>query len=106
MGAFEYALKFSPTAERDLDEIYAYIAGELCVPGAAENLMDQFETGFMRLKRFPGIGSFVSDEHLRQRGYRKPIVKNHIAFYIVNDTLRQVEVMRVLYGASDYEKYL
>lgn len=102
MGSGEYSLKFTSKAEEDLDEIYGYIANNLLAPEAAENLMDKIETGIMRLKAFPYSCSFVLDGPLRKRGYRKLIVDNYIVFYLVNEQERQVVIMRILYGASNY----
>jgi len=101
-----YTLKFTPKAEEDLDEIYDYIAIKLFAETAAESLMDKIENAFMRLEEYPFSCSFVFDEPLKSRGYRKLIVDNYIAFYIVNKSEKQVIIMRVLYGASDYKNIL
>ncbi|HHW39555.1 MAG TPA: type II toxin-antitoxin system RelE/ParE family toxin [Syntrophomonadaceae bacterium] len=106
MGSEEYSLKFTPKAVEDLDEIYGYIANNLFAPEAAENLMDKIETSIMRLKAFPYSCSFVLDEPLKKRGYRKLIVDNYIVFYMVNEQERQVVIMRILYGASNYQTIL
>ena len=101
-----YTLKFTPKAEEDLDEIYGYIAAKLFAETAAESLMDKIENAFMRLEKYPFSCSFVFDELLKSRGYRKLIVDNYIAFYLVNKSEKQVIIMRVLYGASDYKNVL
>ena len=101
-----YILKFTPKAEEDLDEIYGYIATKLFAEAAAESLMDKIENAFMRLEEYPFSCSFVFDEPLKSRGYRKLIVDNYIAFYLVNKSEKQVIIMRVLYGASDYKNVL
>ena len=101
-----YKLKFTPKAEEDLDEIYGYIATKLFAETAAESLMDKIENAFMRLEEYPFSCSFVFDEPLKSRGYRKLIVDNYIAFYLVNKSEKQVIIMRVLYGARDYKNVL
>lgn len=60
----------------------------------------------MRLKDFPYSCSFVLDEPLKNRGYRKLIVDNYIVFYLVNEMEKQVVVMRILYGAQNYQNLL
>jgi addiction module RelE/StbE family toxin len=102
----EYSLKFTIKAEEDLDELYEYISGNLFAPGAAENLIDKFESKILRLKDFPYSCSLVLDETLKQRGYRKLIIDNYIVFYLVNDKKQQVIIMRILYGASNYKNIL
>ena len=102
----EYSLKFTFKAEDDLDEINRYIANNLFAPEAAENLMDKIESDIMRLKAFPYSCSFVLDETLKKRGYRKLIIDNYIVFYLVSEQERQVIIMRILYGASNYQTIL
>lgn len=98
-----YTLKITPAAANDLDKIYSYISNELYNETAAENLMDKIEESFMRLKEFPFSCNFVSDDFLKNKGYRKLIVDNYIGFYIVDEEKQQVIIMRVLYGKQKYQ---
>lgn len=102
----EYSLRLTTRAEADLDEIYAYIANSLFALEAAENLMDKIENSIMRLIAFPYSFSLVLNEPLKKRGYRKLIVDNYMVFYLVDEREHQVIVMRILYGASDYQTIL
>lgn len=99
----KYVIKMTPKAFEDLDEIYSYISTDLYNQGAADNLMEMIETSIMRLMDFPFSCSFVTDEILKDKGYRKLIVQNYIAFYRVRDEEKQVVVMRVLYGGQKYQ---
>lgn len=101
-----FNLMFTPIANEDLEQIYQYIFEKLYAEKAASNLLDKIETNIMRLKEFPFSGSFVSDEVLRKKGYRKLIVDNYIVFYLVDEVKKIVIVMRVLYGAQDYSNIL
>ena len=98
----KYGLKFTPKAADDLDEIFDYITARLFAETAAELLMDKIEDAFIRLKDFPFSCSFVFDEPLKSRGYRKLIIDNYIAFYLIDEFEKLVVIMRVLYGASNY----
>ena len=60
----------------------------------------------MRLSEFPLSCSFVEDKILENKGYRKLIVDNYIAFYIVNEQKKEVVIMRVLYGRQKYDNYI
>jgi len=102
----EYKVRFTPVAEEDLDQIYEYIVNKLFAETAANNLMEKMETGIMRLKQFPFSYSYVLDEALKIRGYSRFIVDNYIVFYLVNETEKQVVIMRIIYGARDYEKLM
>lgn len=101
-----FSQKFTPKAGEDLDEIYFYISTKLTAEIAAENLMDKMEGAILRLKEFPFSGSYVLDELLKRRGYRKLIVENYIVFYLLNEEEKQVVIMRILYGASNYQTFL
>lgn len=97
-----YSLKFTPKAEQDLNEIYQYISTKLCADIAAQNLLNKIEKEIMQLKEFPYLSIQVLDETLKIKGYRKLIIDNYIAFYLVNEIDKQVVIMRILYGASNY----
>jgi toxin ParE1/3/4 len=101
-----YLLKFTPIASDDLDRIYRYIAGHLKAETAANDLMTDIETSIMRLKNFPYSGSPVTDDFLNSLGYRKLIVKNYPVFHLIEEAEKQVVIMRVLYGAQQYENLL
>ena len=60
----------------------------------------------MMLKTFPHSCPYVLDELLRKRGYRKLVVDHYIAFYLVNEKQNQVIIMRILYGARNYQTFL
>ena len=55
---------------------------------------------------FPKAAAQVNDMLLKSKGYRKLIVKNYIVFYIPDDEIRKINVMRVMYYAMDYLKEL
>lgn len=101
-----FNLKFTPKAMEDLDEIYSYISQQLLEPVVADNLMNKIESSVMRLKNLPYSCSYVSDELLKSKGYRKLIIDNYIAFYLVDETIKQVTIMRILYGAQKYQDIL
>lgn len=98
-----YKLKITTKASEDLDEIYAYIAGEINNETAALNLLDEIEKSILRLKEFPFSCSYVEDINLKEKGYRKLIVKNYITFYMVKEEDKKVVIMRVLYGRQNYQ---
>jgi addiction module RelE/StbE family toxin len=103
MGDREYALKFTSKSYEDIDEIYGYLALALQAGGAAENLMLKLESSIRRLKLFPQSGSPVLEEVLRRKGYRKLLVDNYIVFYLIDEEGSRVIIMRILYGAMNYQ---
>ncbi len=106
MSKNRYSLKLTPKASEDLDKIYRYISEELYSKEAAINLLERIETSIMNLKEFPFACNYVADEFLKNKGYRKLIIDNYIAFYLVNEEEKLVIVMRVLYGRQKYQDLL
>ena len=102
----DYSLKFTPKAGEDLEQIYSYISEKLFNITAADNLLEEIENSIMRLKNFPYSGSLVADELLKGKGYRKLIIENYIVFYLINESEKQVVIMRILYGAQNYQDFL
>jgi len=102
----KYSLKFTPKAENDLDEIYNYISNKLFANEAADNLTDKIENSIIRLSKFPFSCGYVLNKPLRNRGYHKLIIDNYIVFYLINEIKKQVIIMRILYGASNYQNIL
>ena len=101
--ANSYIVKMTPKAASDLDNIYSYISEELFTVSAAANILERIEKGILRLKEFPFSCSYVVDEFLRNKGYKKLIIDNYIVFYLVEEENKQVVIMRVLYGKQKYE---
>ena len=106
MSESSFHLKFTTIANDDLEQIYCYISGKLFAEIAADNLLEKIESSIMKLKEFPFSCSYVLDESLKNKGYRKLIVDNYIVFYLVNEMEKQVVIMRILYGAQNYQNIL
>ena len=100
MSRKTYSLKLSLKASEDLEQIYSYITGKLFAQAAAHNLLVKIERNIMKLRYFPYSGSFVLDQYLKNKGYRKLVVDNYIVFYLVNERDKHGVIMRVLYGAK------
>ena len=106
MVSRNYRIKFTPIASEDLEKIYRYISNELYAEGAAANLLEKIKQSIIRLKEYPFSCNYVEDEFLKMKGYRKLIVENYIAFYLVDEANEQVTIMRVLYVRQKYQGLL
>jgi addiction module RelE/StbE family toxin len=100
----EFNYKVTPAAASDLDAIDTYITDVLCAPSAAINLMDEFEKQFRSLCGNPYRCELSRNPVLADKGYRRLVVKNYVCLYLVDDEI--VIIVRVFYGAMDYEKYV
>lgn len=102
----KYSVYITNQAERDLCEIYEYIAFELCSPEIATKFVYKIE------KRIQGLGLFPERFHLyegkgwKQAGLRMMKVDNYIVFYTVDKIATIVTVIRVMYGGRDTDSLL
>ncbi|MCD8371734.1 MAG: type II toxin-antitoxin system RelE/ParE family toxin [Clostridia bacterium] len=96
-------LKIYPAAQTDMEQIFKYINEELCNPSAANDLINDFYKSLDNACMFPESCPLINNEYVKDRTLRKMVVSNYIIFYRVRGD--EVQVVRVLYGMSDY-KYL
>lgn len=87
--------RFSPEAQRDLEEIWEYIASDN--PVAADGLLDDIADSCELIGEQPLLG--VEREDVAP-GLRFLPVGNYLIFYIPLTT--GVEIVRVIHGARDY----
>ncbi|MEI7885503.1 MAG: type II toxin-antitoxin system RelE/ParE family toxin [Clostridia bacterium] len=106
MPKHNFKIMFTQKAQADLEEIYSYLTINLFADAAAEKLMQKLENSIMRLAEFPLSCCLVLDEPLKVKGYRRLIVDNYMALYLVDKRAKQVVIMRILYGASNYQHIL
>lgn len=97
-----YRVFMTRSADDDLKSIFLYICNELREPAAAVKLIEKIKDLVMSLATFPLRHNFVADEHLAAQGFRKIIIDNYIAFYIVSEKEQTVTVVRILYGKRDW----
>ena len=98
----KYRIKIFPTAQNDLREIANYL--NTLSATAATKYYDLIIEKISTLKNMPERCPLAKDAQLRLRGYRILIIKNYIAFYVVNgDT---IEIRRILFARQQYEQML
>lgn len=102
----KFQLKISVAAAHDLDEIYYYIANSLLAPQAANDLQDAIEKAILSLCSFPYRCQYSQNEILKHKGYRRLVIHKYVVLYSVDEENKTVIIMRVFYGAMDYEKYV
>lgn len=87
-----------------MEQIFNYIAVELCNPTAAIGQINDFEKAFDNICSFPESCPFINNEYVKDKSLRKLVVNNYIAFYRIRD--KEIQVVRVLYGMRNYETFL
>ena len=99
-----YEVLLTSDAERDLEEIFDYIA-EHQSPGAANHVLDRVEKSISSLVAFPERGSFPKELlALGIRDYRQVFFKPYRLIYRVID--RQVVIYLIVVGRRDMQALL
>ena len=101
-----YDVKISAPAENDLRDIARYISSGLNAPETALNMIKTIKAEISKLRKNALFHSLVRDERLASIGYRPLVIKNYIAFYIVNEKEKTVEIDRILYDRRDWQNIL
>ena len=102
----EYNIQITPSAKREIREIFNYIAKELNNPDAALRRINLIDEKIQSLKENPARFPFVRDEYLSSKGYRWIDAKSHVIFYIIREQEKVVSIMRVLYSRRDWMRLI
>lgn len=102
----KYSVEITEPAEYDLLEIKRYISEELYEPKIAERIISNIADAIFKLEDMPFRYALVSDERLALCGMRKLIIDNYIVFYIVDERIRTVTIVRVLYVRRNWADLL
>lgn len=97
-----YAVKISPEAGRNLEQIYRYIAEHFLEPGTAEQMIDRLEQGIFSLKRMPERNPVRRVGIYAGLGYRQLLIKNYVIVYRVLPQKREVHIITVRYAPSQF----
>ncbi|MBK7260168.1 MAG: type II toxin-antitoxin system RelE/ParE family toxin [Ignavibacteriae bacterium] len=85
-------------AERDLTDIYDYVAAEN--PTVADQLLIRIEKDLNALSTQPLLGRIPRDHDIAMLGFRYLIIGDYLAFYRLETSV--VLVYRILHGGRDY----
>lgn len=102
----KYKIQFSKDARKDLIDIYSYIRYNLQEPTIAKKLEKRIREEVYKLEDNPTIYAIIKDEIIRKREIRKIKVNNYIVFYKVEENNSIVEIVRIMYGRSNWIKIL
>ncbi len=101
-----YEVKLTELAQDDLVKIHDYIANTIFNNSAAKKQTLAFIKTFKNMKIFPHIYSKVQNELLKNYSLRKAVVNKYIAFFEINEESKTVNIIRILYGMSNYSDIL
>ncbi len=104
MAFKDYDFELTETAESDIDTTYEYIAETLGNPDAASDLAEELEVQIDKICKRPETGKLVENDYLRRNDVRRFLVKNYIAYYIVDDENEKIVILRFVYSGRDQNK--
>jgi len=97
-----YKVDYTTPAQEDLVSIMEYISSILKAPSAAESLLDEIEKETGILAENPLIFPISQDEYIAKRGIRHMLIKNYFIFYTIDENLKTVSIIRILYARRDW----
>ena len=99
-----YLVKVMPRAEKDIREIYEYIAYELKVPDAAFRVVERLRDAIASLSELPKRFRLYAEPPFANLGVHVMGVARYNVYYSVNDEHALVAVLRVIYQGRDPDK--
>lgn len=100
----KYAIKITDRALYDMAEIYRYISNHL---GSTENALHQYNRiaeAIEKLNFYPARIKLLDSEPEHSLGFRQLQVDSYIVIFVIDNNI--VNIVRVLYSASDFRKKL
>ena len=101
-----YNVVIIEAAQRDLLDIFDYIAFELRESDSARRLLSKIKTTVKSLEEFPERNNVISEPKYEAQKIRWCPVENYVIFYQVSDLQNHVFIIRVLYKKRNWEHIL
>ena len=101
-----YEVEVSEQADRDLREIFEYIAFELQSPENAIGQLNRLEEQILSFDAMPKRYRKYENEPWKGRGLRVLPVDNYVVLYIPDSDKKVVTILRVMYAGRDIDNQL
>jgi addiction module RelE/StbE family toxin len=101
-----YNIVITEVAQRDLLDIFDYIAFELREQESARRLLSKIRIKVKSLEEFPDRNNIFSELKYKAQKIRSCPVENYVVFYQVSEVQNQVYIIRVLYKKRIWEHLL
>ena len=93
-----YSVNISAQAQKDIRAIYEYIALSLMSPENAFAQLSRMEQRIEKLNEFPKRFAIYKND------IRIMPVDNYLVFYNIDDSIKTVSVLRIMYGRRNIEE--
>ena len=101
-----YIVEISETAEQDLENIISYLRYDLAGDIIADKYKLLFKQELKKLSYVAGSMPVLEEKLTGHKNIRKINVRNYIIFYIIDEDVDKVFVVRIGHAFMDWEKYL
>ena len=102
----KYIVEMSETAEQDLENIISYLKYDLAGDIIADKYKLLFKQELKKLADIAGSMPVLEKNLTGHKNIRKINVRNYIIFYIIDENVDKVFVVRIGHAFMDWEKYL
>ena len=97
----QYEVKITEPAQRQLQEIVRYIAGDLQEKRTALRMLDTLEKEILSLSTLPNRVALTEEEPWHSAEIRKMPVKNYLVYFWVDEEQKKVQITAAVYGRRD-----
>lgn len=102
----KYKIIIGKSAERDLNDIIAYIGEILHEPDIAMKIYSSITTKILSLNELPLRYALIKEEPYCSMGIRRIPVDNYTVFYIVDEDGSTVHIFRILHIRREWKSLL
>lgn len=102
----KWTVVYTEQAERDLRNIFEYIAFSLLEPEIAKNQVLRIMEAVAKLNEMPLRYHLYEKKPWHSKGLRVLPIDNYLAFYLPVEAKTMVAVIRIMYGGRDIEEQL
>ena len=101
-----YSIVLTESAQKDLSEIFRYIAVDLQSMQIANGQLSRIEKAIASLDQMPERYHVYDRKNWRERNMRVMPVDNYLVFYVPTHDDLKVTVIRIMYGGRDIDNRL
>ncbi|WP_455016838.1 type II toxin-antitoxin system RelE/ParE family toxin [Oribacterium sinus] len=101
-----FHIHYSSKALNDLRNIYAYIAFQLQAPETAKRQIERIQEKICSLDFMPEKYALVEWEPWKSQNTHRVPIDNFVIFYIVYPNIKELTILRILYGKQNIEQIL
>jgi len=101
-----YEVIIEATADSDLRGILKYITEVLKEPTIARRIYSSIKDKILSLMQMPLRNPLVREELFASKGLRWMPAENYSVFYVVDEDLKEVHILRVLYNRREWQALL